>query len=209
MDFDILDLEELLKADSVATMQLPDPELLNYYRFAKHRMYYVNTSIDEDILDLQSIIIFHNLEDKGKPVEERTPVRIFINSNGGYISETFAICQTMVASKTPIYTINAGCCLSGGALMLISGHKRFAFKYSSALIHSGSGGTQGTYEQTKEQQKNYELQVNKMGKFVLERTKIDDKTWKKNKSKEWYLSDEEQVTYGVVHQLIESIDDIL
>jgi len=114
-----------------------------------------------------------------------------------------------VASKTPVYTINAGSCLSGGALLLVSGHKRFALKFSSALIHSGSGGTQGTYEQTKEQQKNYEQQVTKMGQFLLARTKIEDKVWKKNKSKEWYLSDEEQVTYGVVDQLVESIDDII
>ena len=206
---DVIGIEELIGSNRVDTMQLPDPELLDYYRFAKYRMYYIDSEIDGGTLFIQRAIILHNMADKDIPVEERRPIKIFINSPGGYLTETLAICQTILASKTPVYTINVGDCLSGAALLLIAGHKRFALKCSTALIHSGSGGTQGTYEQTKEQQKNYDIQIARMGAFILEHTMIDDKTWKKNKSKEWYLTDAEQLSYGVVDAIIESIDDVI
>ena len=58
-------------------------------------------------------------------------------------------------------------------------------------------------------QKNYKKQIEGMKEYILSRTSIDEKTFNKNKSKDWYLSAEELVKYNVVDKLVESFDDIL
>ena len=48
-----------------------------------------------------------------------------------------------------------------------------------------------------------------MKEYILLRTNIDEKTFNKNKSKDWYLTSEELVKFNVVDKLIENFDDIL
>ena len=47
-----------------------------------------------------------------------------------------------------------------------------------------------------------------MKAYILERTDIDEKTFNKNKSKDWYLTSDELVKYNVVTKLVESFEDI-
>ena len=47
-----------------------------------------------------------------------------------------------------------------------------------------------------------------MKEYILLRTNIDEKTFNKNKSKDWYLTSEELIKFNVVDKLIESLDDI-
>lgn len=194
--------------EDLENMQLPSPEMVNYWQLAENRIFYIDYEIDETILEIQKAIININIADKGIDPTERIPVKLLINSPGGYLSETMSLASTMVMSKTPIITVNMGIAYSGGGLLLMAGHRRYAMPYSKALIHSGSGGTYGTYEQTTEQQKTYKRQVDDMGQFILERTGMDEKIYKKNKSREWYLMPEEQVQHGVVHAIVTDLDEI-
>ena len=66
-------------------MQLPDPYLVNYWRLADNRIYYINDEINEETLEIQKDIITINIEDRDKKVEDRKPIIILINSPGGGI----------------------------------------------------------------------------------------------------------------------------
>ena len=61
-------------------MQLPDPYLVNYWRLADNRIYYINDEINEETLEIQKDIITINIEDRDKKVEDRKPIIILINS---------------------------------------------------------------------------------------------------------------------------------
>lgn len=204
-----MEIQELILPKDVENLQLPDPNLLNFYKLAENRIFYIDYEIDMGILEVQRDIILINIADKDIPVEERIPIKILIDSPGGLLSETMSVASTIVQSKTPIITVNMADCYSGGAILLMSGHKRYAMPYSKAMIHTGSGGTSGTFEQTEEQQKNYKRQVEDMGKFILARTGMDEKIFKRNKSKDWYLMPEDQLKYGLVHEIVDNIFDIL
>ena len=204
-----MEIQELILPKDVENLQLPDPNLLNFYKLAENRIFYIDYEIDMGILEVQRDIILINIADKDIPVEERIPIKILIDSPGGLLSETMSVASTMVQSKTPIITVNMADCYSGGAILLMSGHKRYAMPYSKAMIHTGSGGTSGTFEQTEEQQKNYKRQVEDMGKFILARTGMDEKVFKRNKSKDWYLMPEDQLKYGLVHEIVDNIFDIV
>lgn len=194
---------------NLENLQLPNPDLTNYWRLANKRIFYVEDEIDETILELHKAIININIEDAGIPVEERKPIIIMISSPGGYLIETNTLCQTILLSKTPVYTVNIGIAYSGGALLLMAGHKRYALPLSKAMVHTGSGGSNGTYEQQEAQQQLYRKQVAEMADYILARTKIDEKTFKKNRAKDWYMTTDEQLAYGVIDQIVTDLSEII
>lgn len=193
---------------SIANMELPAPELVQFYKDYDNRNIFIS-DIDEDLFATTKLIYDYNASDKGKPIEERKPITIQIMSYGGDLYQAYALISAILASTTPVITINCGVAMSAGLLILLAGHKRYAMKYSTAMIHSGSGGAQGTYEQMEEQQKNYKKLVDLMRNYIMERTTIDSKLFNKNKTKDWYITDSEQVELGIVSKIVENLDEIL
>ncbi len=204
-------MEELQIAlpENLETMQLPDPGYVNYWRLFNDRIIYMDMDIDDNALEIQKDILYFNMVDVGIPKEERKPIKIIINSQGGYLAEAMSLATTFKLSETPVWTYNAGYAYSGACILLVAGQKRFALPYSFALFHSGSGGVSGTFEQTQEAQKQYKKQVDDMNKFFMEQTTIEDKVFKRNKSKDWYFSVDDQLNYGLVDCVVSSLNEII
>ena len=205
-----MDAINLTLPSNIENMQLPDPSLVNYYKLAEHRIFYVDYEIDEAILELQRSIILINMVDRDIKPEDRVPIKIFIDSPGGLLSETMSLATTIIMSTTPVITVNVAEAYSGGALLLLAGHKRYAFPYAKAMLHTGStSGMAGTYEQSEQAQKNYKKQIEEMGAYILERTGMDEKLYKRNKAKDWYMDVNEQLSTGVVHKIVSSLEEII
>lgn len=205
-------MDELMKImipQNLENMQLPSPELLTYYRNLEDRVIWIDYGVDESILEVSKLIMYFNRLDKNISVEERKPIKLLLYSYGGDGQVCFSLLDIIALSKTPVWTINMGVAMSAGLLILLAGHKRFCLKNSTALAHSGSGGASGTFEQTEAQMKDYKRFVDTMRNYIIERTNIDTKTFNKHKNKEWYIYSEEQIQYGVCHQIVEDIDEIL
>lgn len=194
---------------SVENLQLPNPELLQFYQDEKDRTIWIEGEIDETIFEVSKLILKYNKEDKGIPVEDRIPIKLFIHSPGGNLDETLAFVELIGISKTPIWTINAGWAYSAAGLILMAGHNRFALPNSQCLIHSGSGGVGGSFEQAEAQMKNYKDLVAKMREFILSKTTIDPKLFKKKNASEWYISTEEMLANGIVDKICTNLDEIL
>lgn len=190
-------------------MSLPAPELVNYWRLADNRIFYIDYEIDETVLEIQKAIIYYNIKDRGIEISKRKPIYILLDTPGGLLAETFSLAQTMIMSKTPVITVNIGTAYSGGALLLLAGHQRYTFKYSKAMIHSGStSGGGGTFEQNEAAQKNYKQQIEDMAEFILERSSIDSKTFKRNRTKDWYFSSDDQIKYGLANKIVTDLDEL-
>ena len=187
------------------------PEEYTYWKARENRTFYIDYEVEEDysLIELSKIIIQMNMEEKDIPKEDLKPIYLYIHSYGGCLEQSFYFCDLIMSSRIPIITIAMGVAMSAGFLIFCAGHKRYAFKHSQLLVHSGSAGFQGTAEQIEEAQKNYKKQLNEMKVYILSRTNIDEKVFNKNKAKDWYLTAEELVKYNVVDKLVDSFDDIL
>lgn len=205
----IIELLDIALPENLENIKLPSPEMVNYWRLSEERIFYIDYEIDESVLEIQRAIIAINIADKDIEPSARKKIKIFIDSPGGLLSETMSLVTVMIMSKTPVITVNIAEAYSGGALLLLAGHERYAFPYSKAMLHTGSGGVQGTYEQTEQAQKIYKKQVDEMGSYILERSGMDEKIYKKNKAKDWYMDGNEQVQYGLVHKIVTNLDEIL
>lgn len=192
-----------------ADVKLPDPSLLAYYNDKQERVIWIDSDIDDCTYEITKQIYEYNRQDKDIPVESRKPIKIYINSFGGDLHQCFALISAIGASKTPVYTINTGVAMSAGMIILLSGHKRFAVKYSIAMCHSGSGSVGGDFEQTQSAMDNYKKMVDTMKTYILERTKIDSKTLSRKWTKDWYMFADEQVSLGVVDEIVEDISEVV
>ena len=121
---------------------------------------------------------------------------------------TMSFVSVMQVSKTPIYTYNMGLAFSGAFLILVNGHKRFALNWSKGLYHEGSAQIQGSAEEVRSGQADYERQIKAMKQNIVERTKIEMKTLNKYKDSQWYIPANQLVELGVVDELITDIDQI-
>lgn len=187
------------------------PEELTYWKSRENRTFYVDYEIDEtyELIELGKIIIQMNMEEKDVKKEDLKPIYLWVHSYGGDLEQCNALLDIIAASRIPIITIAMGVAMSAGFMLFLSGHKRYAFAHSNLMVHEGSAAFAGTAEQIEQAQKNYKKQIEGMKEYILSRTTIDEKTFNKNKSKDWYLSAEELVKYNVVDKLVESFDDIL
>lgn len=48
-----------------------------------------------------------------------------------------------------------------------------------------------------------------MKRYILDKTSIDEKTFNRNKNKDWYLTSEELVKYNIVDEIITDVSIIL
>lgn len=197
--------ESLLKDNT-----LPDPMELNYWEARKNRTFYIDFEVDDDyqLLEIAKTIINMNMAEKDTPTENLKPIYLWIMSYGGDLEQANFFCDLVETSRIPIVTVAMGAAMSAAFLIFLAGKRRYAFKHSQLLIHSGSGQLTGTAEQIKEAQLNYNRQIENMKDYILARTTIDAKTFNKNKTKDWYLTADELVKYHIVDKLVENFDDI-
>ena len=200
---------EIAIPKSVENLNLPAPELVQFYEDLDNRTIWIQGEIDGSLLDLHSKIMKWNAEDQDVAVENRIPIKLFIFSPGGDLAVTMNTVSMIRLSKTPVYTYNMGECFSGAFVLLIAGHKRFALPYSRAMCHSGSGLVGGTYQQTDNAMKDYKAQVEVMKQFILERTTIPPKMLNKKMGDDWYLNLDEQLANGVVDEVVEDMSVLI
>lgn len=204
-----MELLEIPLVGDIKENQLPSPEEYTYWKDRENRTFYIDYEIDEAycLVELAKIIIQINIEEKD--IENPDPIRLFIHSYGGDIEQALFFCDLVKASRIPIITIGMGVAMSAGFLIFLSGKKRFAFSHTSMLVHSGSAAFQGTAEQIEEAQKNYKKQIEQMKSYILNNTTIDEKTFNKNRNKDWYLSSDELLKYGIIDEVITDLTTII
>jgi len=192
--------------DTVANLQLPDPELRDYYIDEQDRVFWVNGTIDDSLLNLVRMIIKYNKEDKDKKVEDRVPIKVFIDSPGGDVCTLWTTIKAIEISKTPVYTINYCTAYSAAADLLAAGHKRYTLPGCTAMVHTGSCGYGGTVEQVENMKKYFDKLGKKIIDYFLAHTKVDPKMFKKKAASDWYMDEQEMLDNGLVDDIISDLD---
>ena len=205
-----MDILPLSLVGTTKESDVPTPEEYTYWEDRKNRTFYIDFEIEEDyaLIELAKIIIQLNIAEKDIPTSELQPIRLLIHSFGGDLEQANFFADLCIASRIPIITVAMGVAMSAGFIIFLSGHKRYAFKHTQMMFNSGNASFSGTAEQIDSAQKNYKKQIEDMKSYVLERTSIDEKTFNKNRSKDWYLTEEELKKYNVVDEIISDISVI-
>lgn len=196
----------------LANIKLPDPTLLEYYRRLERREIWCNQDIDESIIEWTQQIMDWNRDDDALNLasEDRIPIKIFINSNGGCLNSIMHFVTVIGLSKTPVVTVGMGKCYSSGGLLLMGGHKghRYIFKSTHALVHDGSSGAIGDTGKVLDNLEYTKKLENETKEYILSHTTITLEDYDKNYRRDWWMDHNDILKYGLADQIITELSQL-
>ena len=154
---------------------------------------------------IENVIRFWNRidDEAGIPIEDRKPIKLYIDSPGGDLSATLTMVDAIKMSKTPVWTINIGMAYSGGYFTFLAGHKRFAYPHSSFMFHEGSASTGGTSGQFQNFVSFYKIQLEQLKALVLSTTNISNEEYENIRREDVWYTAEEALKKGMVDVITE------
>lgn len=170
-----------------------------FSRLMKDRIIFIGTPIDDSIANaVVAQLLFLSGEDDEKAID------IFINSPGGSISAGMAIIDTMNYVTAPIRTNVVGMAASMAAVILACGDKgkRFALPNSEVLIHQPSGGIGGQATDIDLYARHILKTREKLNNILVDRTGQAYDKIAKDVDRDYIMSAEEAVTYGIVDKIV-------
>lgn len=201
------EIEINLPKSADPTLQLPDPNLLWYYREFEHRILWLTDEVDDNCYEIIEHIIHWNREDKDIPVEQRKPIKLIIASIGGALEQERSLVSFINLSKTPIYGVAIGIVASAASAIYLACHKKYATENSYFLLHKGGcDNIGGNYNEISKFMDNYKDQIEKTIKYYISKTKYSEEEIRKNIETDWYIQVSEALEKGIVDEVITSLD---
>ena len=192
---------------------MSESKLLESLPLPSHRDIVFSKDVDADSMaKITEKILETNTEDdyleKLYKIHElnyvRKPIKIYIDSYGGYVYQCFGLLSVIEKSKTPVYTIATGAAMSCGFMILIHGHRRFAYEHATPMYHQVSSGLWGKVKDLEESLEESKRLQEKIEEMTLAKTKITRKQLDKNYKvkKNWFMTAKEAERLGVIDEVI-------
>lgn len=210
-DMDFFVAEMATSTKDLANILLPDPYLMTYYRYNMDRKIWLDDEVGDNAIDIVRNILLWNIEDEDNSVstENRKPIFLYIMSPGGDSKCMWSLVDTILASETPVITVNVGECASAAAVIFMAGHKRLMTKTATVMIHEGSAVFNGDSTKVIDASDNYKIMLRRLHAYILSRTKIPERVLKSKKNNDWELDSEKCMQYGVCDSVIEKLSEII
>ncbi|GAB6189298.1 ATP-dependent Clp endopeptidase proteolytic subunit ClpP [Marinitoga arctica] len=176
-----------------------------YSRLLKDRIIFLGSDVNDYVSNLVvAQLLFLEAQDPEKDIY------LYINSPGGSVTAGLAMYDTMQYIKPDVATICIGQAASMGAVLLAAGAKgkRFALPNSRIMIHQPWGGAQGTAKDVEIQVQEL-LRIKRMlNKILSDHTGQDIKIIEKDTDRDYFMSAEEALEYGLIDKVITSRKEI-
>ncbi len=170
-----------------------------FSRLLRERIIFLGTEINDDVAN--SIVAQLLLLDSENPEKD---IMLYINSPGGVITAGMAIYDTMNLIKADVQTICLGEAASMGSFLLSSGAKgkRMALPSSRIMIHQPLGGAQGQATDIELEAKEILRMKDMLTGILADNSGQDIEKVKKDCERDYYMSAEEAVKYGLIDKVI-------
>ncbi|MFC1238572.1 ATP-dependent Clp protease proteolytic subunit [Treponema vincentii] len=138
------------------------------------------------------------------------PIYVYIDSPGGDVDAGFAIFDMIRFIKPPVYTVGMGLVASAGALILLAAPKnrRLGLPNSHYLIHQPLSGIKGVATDIEIHAKEIEKIRAKINALIAEETGKDVADVAKDTDRDYWLSADEAVNYGLILQVMKTRSDL-
>ncbi|MCX6784705.1 MAG: ATP-dependent Clp protease proteolytic subunit [Candidatus Komeilibacteria bacterium] len=170
-----------------------------YSRLLKDRIIFLGDAIDDKVANIViAQLLFLESQDSDKEI------KIYLNSPGGSVTDGLAIYDTMQYIKAPIATFAIGLTASMAAVLLAGGTKgkRYALPNSQILIHQIMGGVEGQAADIKIKAEQILKLKDRLNKILVKHTGQSLAKLEKDTDRDYYLTAEEALSYGLVDKII-------
>jgi len=170
-----------------------------YSRLLEDRIIFLGQPIDHNVANLViAQLLFLEKQDPKKDIT------IYINSPWGVISSGLAIYDTMQLIKPDVSTVVVGMAASMAAVILAAGAKgkRFALPNSEVMIHQPLGGVEWQATDIIIHAEHIAKLKKKLNEILAKHTWQPLKKIEKDVERDYFMSAEEALKYGLVDKII-------
>jgi len=171
-----------------------------YTRLGVERILFLGQEVNDGIANsLVAQMLYLDSDDNSKPIY------LYINSPGGSVTAGLAIYDTIKYVKSDVVTICVGLAASMGAFLLAAGTKgkRSSLRHSRIMIHQPLGGARGQASDIRIQADEILFLKERLNTELSERTGKDYDTIKEDTDRDFYMSPNEAVEYGLIDLVLD------
>ncbi len=159
--------------------------------------------MDDSAKEIVSKLMYLEMLEPGKEIT------FYINSPGGVITSGMTIYDTMKMITSPVATVCMGMAASMGSLLLCAGQKgrRFVWPSGKVMIHQPSIGGQivATATDIKIHAEEIRKTKDQLNRILAEECNQPLEKIVQDTDRDYYMTAEEAVKYGIVDSIVQSI----
>ncbi len=174
-----------------------------YSRLLKERIIFIGSVINDQVANaVIAQLLFLVSQDN------KSDIKIYINSPGGSVTAALAIYDTMRYVKCDVSTICVGLAASAATILLSAGKKgkRFVLPNSEIMIHQVMGGVEGQATDIDIHARHILKIKERLNKILAKHTGQKLAKITKDAERDYFMSAEEAMKYGIVDKIIKCED---
>jgi ATP-dependent Clp protease protease subunit len=175
-----------------------------FSRLLKDRIIFIGGPIDDNVANIViAQMLFLQNDNKNQDIN------IYINSPGGSITAGLAIYDTMQFVHCDVATFCIGSAYSMGAVLMAAGTKgkRYSLPHTRIMLHQPWGGTTGTATDISIQAEEIMFMKKSLNEILVKHSGQPIEKIEKDFDRDFYMSSQEAKEYGIVDEVIASLDD--
>jgi ATP-dependent Clp protease protease subunit len=172
-----------------------------YSRLLRDRIIFIGTPINDFVANaVIAQMLFLQMEDPKKDIS------LYITSPGGSVTDGMAIYDTMNFLQCDIVTYCVGQAASMATLLLAAGTKgkRYALPNSRVMMHQPTGGATGQTSDISIAAKEILRWRARMNELISSHTNKTSEEIANDSDRDFYLTAEDALAYGIVDKVIEA-----
>lgn len=176
--------------------------------------------MDEKLFKSRSISIFGQINEKiARSVTEQLlalsadsddPITIYISSPGGHVESGDVVYDMIKYVKPEVRVVGTGWVASAATNIYLAAKKenRYSLSNTRYLVHQPSGGSQGDATDIKIQAEQILKTKQRINKIISEETGRPLEQVEKDTDRDYWMTVDEAIEYGIVSKVIKSVSDI-
>ena len=176
--------------------------------------------MDEKLFKSRSISIFGQISEKiarsvteqllALSTERDEPITIYNSSPGGHVESGDVVYDMIKFIKPEVRVVGTGWVASAATNIYLAAKKenRYSLPNTRYLVHQPSGGSQGDATDIKIQAEQIMKTKTRINKIISDETGRPIEQVEKDTDRDYWMSADEAVEYGIVSKIISSIKEL-
>ncbi|MFT5804254.1 MAG: ATP-dependent Clp protease protease subunit [Candidatus Paceibacteria bacterium] len=176
--------------------------------------------LDEKLFKSRSISIFGQINERvARSVTEQLlalsgesddPITIYISSPGGHVESGDVIYDMIKFIRPVVRVVGTGWVASAATTIYLAAAKenRFSLPNTRYLVHQPSGGSQGSASDISIAAKQIMKTKQRINKLISDETGRAFEQVEKDTDRDYWMSVDEAIEYGIVTQVVKSVTEI-
>lgn len=176
--------------------------------------------LEEKLFKSRSISIFGGINEKlarsvaqqllALSEDSNDPITLYISSPGGHVESGDVIYDMIKFIRPTVRVVGTGWVASAATNIYLAAKKenRYSLTNTRYLVHQPSGGSRGDATDIKIQMEEILKTKRRINEIIAKETGQPLERVEKDTDRDYWMSAEEAIDYGIVHRIVSSIDEI-